>query len=480
MANATANGVEQFREWIHATFGIQHDDSKLDIIRDVLQERKLATEAVSDAEYLAILELSHEEQEAVARRITISETYFFRVPEQFEALMRTALPERNHSLDRRQVRVLCCGCSSGEEPYTIAMLVADRRQSLAGLEIEITAVDLNPAVLELAKRGTYSQWSLRATNDYFRRKYFERRGSLYELKDEIRKSVTFRQHNLVRSALQGEFDVIFFRNVLIYFSPETARRAIENMEKMTAEGGYLFLGPAETLRGLSTAFEIVHTEGAFYYRHCSGARKRRPEIPLPAEIFASTAMGQEPPTEVDSGWFESIHRSATRIQELAQNPANIQQRTTALPGTARTPLESAEAADGEELTLAVVTQLNRGNASAAEKACERLIESSNMDAGAHYLMALCREHRGDIRGAIEHDEIASYLDPTFSMPQLHKGMLACRLGDPDAGRRSLEKSLELLRTEDSTRILLLGGGFHRQSLIQLCKRELEKCGGQCA
>jgi chemotaxis protein methyltransferase CheR len=154
MPNASANGVDQFREFIQATFGIQHDDSKLDILRDVLQERKIATQVPSDAGYLALLERSQAEQEAVARRITISETYFFRVPEQFEALMRTALPERIRSLDRRPIRILCCGCSSGEEPYTIAMLVADRKPSLAGAEIEITALDLNPAALELARGGT--------------------------------------------------------------------------------------------------------------------------------------------------------------------------------------------------------------------------------------------------------------------------------------------------------------------------------------
>jgi chemotaxis protein methyltransferase CheR len=191
-------------------------------------------------------------------------------------------------------------------------------------------------------------------------------------------------------------------------------------------------------------------------------------------------MFEESAPEPNLAWFDDIHRSANRIQELAQRPTSFKEATKTLPPLAPARLELGGEADAEELTLAVVTQLNRGDTSGAQKACERLIESSNMDAGAHYLMALCREHRGDIGGAIEHDEIASYLDPTFSMPQLHKGMLACRQGDREMGRRSLEKSLELLRTEDSARILLLGGGFHRQSLIQLCRRELERCGGKCA
>jgi chemotaxis protein methyltransferase CheR len=360
------------------------------------------------------------------------------------------------------------------------MLVADRRMNFAGANVEITGIDLNPAALEAAQRGVYTPWSLRSTNDYFRREYFERRGNSFQLHDKIRGAVTFREHNLFQAPLQGEFDIIFFRNVLIYFSPATAARAIGHIEQMIAKGGYLFLGPAETLRGLSTAFEIAHTDGAFYYRHCGGEpRPPQAETFGPAGIFASVAEGDEPFFESEPQWFHNIHRSASRIQELAQRPTPISAPATGVPLRGAMPQANGEA-DPEELTLAVVAQLNGGDARAAERSCEQLLEYSNMDAGAHYLMALCREQRGDIDGAIEHDEIAAYLDPTFSMPQLHKGMLACRNGDFDGGRRSLEKSLELLRTEDSARILMLGGGFRRQSLLQLCARELEKCGGNRA
>lgn len=459
---------------IHGVFGIQHDDSKMDILCDVMQERQRSTGIASDSAYIEFLRRSPGEQEAVARRITISETYFFRIPEQFDALMRTVLPERMRSLDRRSIRILSCGCSSGEEAYTIAMLIADRRAQFPAVEFEITGVDLNPNVVEIARAGVYSPWSLRATTEYFRHKYFDKRGNSYALKEGIRNAVSFREHNLFQAPLAESFDVIFFRNVLIYFSPETAHRAIDNIEAMIAADGYLFLGPAETLRGLSNRYEIIHTEGAFYYQHCGEApppqpRVLSPPIPMPSWEAPTAAPSEE--------WFDNIQRSATRIQGLLQqSPAkspSITMRSAAQQAEER---EVQPTADPEELTLLAVAQLNEGNARAAEKSCAAVLEISNMDAGAHYLMALCREQRGDISGAIQHDEIASYLDPTFSMPPLHKGMLACRSGDLEDGRRSLKKSLELLPTEDSARILLLGGGFHRQSLIQLCKRELAKCG----
>jgi chemotaxis protein methyltransferase CheR len=100
-----------------------------------------------------------------------------------------------------------------------------------------------------------------------------------------------------------------------------------------------------------------------------------------------------------------------------------------------------------------------------------------MSAGAHYLLALCREKAGDGRSAADHDQAAAYLDPGFAMPHLHLGLLARRAGQPDAARRELSEALSLLEREDSSRLLMFGGGFGRDSLISICRAELLACGG---
>jgi chemotaxis protein methyltransferase CheR len=468
--------VERFRAFVQNTFGIEHDESKLDILWEVLRERQRITGIASDPEYLEYLRHSSTEQEAVVRRITISETYFFRIPEQFAALENMVLPEIMKSPLKRTIRILSCGCASGEEPYTIAMLVADRENVFAGWSIEITGIDLNSAVLETARSGRYSQWSLRATPERSREKFFEQEGRHFRLNREIRQMVAFRQHNLYQAPLPAEFDVIFFRNVLIYLSPDAARRAIKHITTMIAPRGYLFLGSAETLRGISDSFEILHTNGAFYYQHSDrseGALSHRAQysaVPASRDVVIDA--------DLNSSWFDDIHHSANRIRELLQQ----KHETAHLPNQpvpARAPAENSTREShnqaGEELTLSVVLHLNQGDVNSAEQECQLLLEHGGMDASAHYLMALCREQRGDIDGAIQQDEIAAYLDPTFAMPQLHMGILACRHGNRATGRRSLEKCLELLRTEDVSRILLLGGGFYRQSLLTMCERELERC-----
>jgi chemotaxis protein methyltransferase CheR len=127
------------------------------------------------------------------------------------------------------------------------------------------------------------------------------------------------------------------------------------------------------------------------------------------------------------------------------------------------------------LNAALLT--HRGQLAEAEHACRRLLEVDELSAGAHYLLALCREGAHDRSGATYHDQVAAYLDPVFAMPHLHLGLLARRGGDRPGAQRALEEALPLLQREDTSRLLLFGGGFSREALIALCRTELAGCGG---
>jgi chemotaxis protein methyltransferase CheR len=134
------------------------------------------------------------------------------------------------------------------------------------------------------------------------------------------------------------------------------------------------------------------------------------------------------------------------------------------------------ARDPEVLLLTAVLHTHGGNLVSAERVCAELLERDELNAGAHYLMALCRESAGDDPGAVDHDRIATYLDPGFAMPRLHLGLLARRAGDREAARRDLRQALLLLQREDSAHLLLFGGGFSRNALMTLCRAELVSCG----
>jgi chemotaxis protein methyltransferase CheR len=132
--------------------------------------------------------------------------------------------------------------------------------------------------------------------------------------------------------------------------------------------------------------------------------------------------------------------------------------------------------DPDTLLLEAALLAQSGQFAAAEIACQRLVVIDELNAGAHYLLALSREHAGDRDGAGEHDRIATYLDPAFAMPRLHLGLLARRAGDLETARRELSQALILLKREDAGRLLLFGGGFNREALSALCETALKECG----
>jgi chemotaxis protein methyltransferase CheR len=134
--------------------------------------------------------------------------------------------------------------------------------------------------------------------------------------------------------------------------------------------------------------------------------------------------------------------------------------------------------DPDVLLLRALLLAHAGRLTAAEQVCEELLAVDELNAGAHYVLALCREGVGDRRGAADHDQVAVYLDPLFAMPRLHLGLLARRAGDREAAQRELTQALLLFQREDASRVLFFGGGFNRDTLVTLCRAELEACGGR--
>jgi chemotaxis protein methyltransferase CheR len=141
-------------------------------------------------------------------------------------------------------------------------------------------------------------------------------------------------------------------------------------------------------------------------------------------------------------------------------------------------LPAGSQTDTDAQLLRAVLLTNGGKLTDAEIVCQQILSKDELHAGAHYLVALCREHAGDRRAAGEHDQVATYLDAGFAMPHLHLGLLARRSGHPEQARTELSRALTLLAREDASRILLYGGGFSREALVELCRAELRMCGGE--
>lgn len=508
MSSVQSVDIDRFRAAIALRMGLSFDDGKLEFLGEVLA-RRLHAQAELASRYLARLERHpdvHQELREIAQELTVGETYFFRHRDQFRAFSEIALPARLEARAvSRQLRLLSAGCSSGEEAYTLSMLTRERLMDAQTLfEVTIRGVDINPRVIERARAASYSSWALRETPEAIQKQHFTVSGRDFILSKAIRESVAFEEHNLVASdSWEPEsYDVIFCRNVLMYFTPENAQRVVNRFARALAPGGYLFLGHAENLRGLSVDFELRHTHSTFYYQRKStfGVRSEAPsmfELPsLPAtEPRAALAL------DWASTWVDTVQRSSDRIRALTVKPSEAIEPSGLLPSTPaasprlelRRALEllsqerfaealqllpqSNSSKDAEAALLRAALLTHCGQLEEAELACVELLASDGLNAGAHYLRALCRERSGDTRAAIEYSQIAAYLEPSFAMPHLHWGLIARRTGDRGTAQRELTQAALLLQREDASRLLLFGGGFSREGLIGLCQSELSRLGG---
>ncbi|HZZ85476.1 MAG TPA: CheR family methyltransferase [Anaeromyxobacteraceae bacterium] len=501
--------LERLRRAVARRLGLQLDDGKLDELARVAT-RRLSTLGSPPADrWLEQVEAGHgPELDALAERLTVGETYFFRNWNDLRAFLGAVIPERVRARGaERRLRILSAGCASGEEPYTLAMLVRQVPE-LERWDLAIRGVDLNPAALARAVSGRYSRWSLRQTPPELQRRFFQQDRHEFRLVDEVRAMVRFEQANLVegdpRIFAPASWDVIFCRNVTMYFGREVARRVVDRLASSLAPGGFLFLGHAETLRGLSTRFHLRQSHDTFYYQVRGEDEAERPPPP-PAPMVAPDAPEAPPeraPAEAQApevAWLQAIHDASQRIAALSVSaaPSPAPPPPPAAPGhsvaralelfgrerfgDALSALGSPaleEERDPDVLLLRAVLLSAGGDHAGAERVCGRILELDELSAEAHYLLALCREQAGDLPAAADQDRYAAYLDPTFSMPCLHLGLMAKRRGDAAAARRELSRAAVLLPAEEASRILLLGGGFSRDALAELCRAELRASGGE--
>ncbi len=203
----------------------------------------------------------------VTEAMTTNESSFFRDVKPFELFRKTVLPALVEvRKDRQSLRIWCAACSTGQEPYSLAMCIREEVNLLAGWRIEIVATDLSKEVLKKAEAGLYSQFEVqRGLPIQMLLKYFDQVGELWQLKDQMRAMVKYREFNLLDDLSPlGAFDLIYCRNVLIYFDPETKAQVLDRIGRLLPMDGYLVLGGAETVLGVTGKFEPVSGQRGVY------------------------------------------------------------------------------------------------------------------------------------------------------------------------------------------------------------------------
>lgn len=377
---------------------------------------------------------------AVANHLTISETYFFRQRETFNALEKEILPARLAERRRqmRPLRLWSAGCASGEEPYSIAILLRQKFPELRPDSVVINATDLNSHVLARAARGVYSEWSFRDVPDWLKSSYFTRRpNGRYEIAPEIRHLVRFSQLNFAAPFYpaefgeRGDFDVILCRNVLMYFSADWQEKIIRRFTQALAPGGWLIVGPCDITAAQSAELHL-ELSGPGVYRKTDASSARRAAIPEILEIPAppATPLWPVPPAVFPA----AAALAPTPLPPLAEPT----------PRPAPEPSLTAAATESEVASAVAHSHANRGELEQALAACEEAIALDKMNPHFHYLRACILQEQGRLAEAVETFRRVLFLNPQAVMAEFALGCIADREDRRDQARHHFNVVLRML------------------------------------
>ncbi|MFP4489915.1 MAG: CheR family methyltransferase [Spirochaetaceae bacterium] len=258
---------KQFRDIIYNESGIHFSESNRTILESRLKERLRKTKLESAKEYYSLILKDKEELKTLLDTVTTNLTRFFRNTLHFETLENFVIPDLikyKKAKGQSSIRVWSAGCSTGEEPYSIAMVLKDKVPP--GITPEVVASDLSLKSLMTAKEGFYAENKVNGVPEKYLKRFFEVKNNGYQVKDEIKKMVKFDYHNLKFDSGQRNLDVIFCRNVIIYFDEAAQKSVIGNFYNALNNHSYLFIGHSESLFGMNTKFEFYKTDWAVVYR----------------------------------------------------------------------------------------------------------------------------------------------------------------------------------------------------------------------
>ncbi len=275
--NLSQHDLSEVRNVIERRSGMLFDDSRERFFSLRIQEYMGRKNLGRGADLLRLISSSNSEYDAFLERLLTQETSFFRYPAAYEVLEKRVLPELRTKKfwdNPRTLRIWSAGCSTGEEPYSIAMALAETLEFTEAWDIKLLATDISRQALEHAERGLYGRRSFEVGLDRLE-KYFTRVNDHYLIKPRIRNLVSFLPLNLAQPVYLGRFDLIFCMNVMIYFTEERRAALIQRFHECLEPGGYLFLGHAEFVGKLPVKFDtIVHHDSVVYLKPAEGSTLR--------------------------------------------------------------------------------------------------------------------------------------------------------------------------------------------------------------
>lgn len=492
----TPDEFELFRDWIHKHSGIFLEENKVDSLRISLVTRATRFGFNDYRDYFRLLSGDEDEFKELMNLVTINETSFFRFPAQFTAFRDKVIPEildgRTKDAAKR-FRVWSAGCSTGEEPYTIAITLLESALPGLGHMMEVVGTDVSTQALERARKAVYPARALGNLQQQVVQHWFEPVKEGHRPVKRVRDLTTFHYHNLIKEpyplAFLSNWDVIFCRNVTIYFRLESTKRVVDRYFEALNPGGYLFIGHSETLTSVSERFEPVEIDGVFLYR--KPQQKRFFSFDDIVERRAQRKSGQPLRGEV-----AARARQTLRSLDKAKAPEPVvevddEARVQGLLADARKALDEAGAAEALVLAhealkldsgcvdahlLAAFAFADLGKVEEAKAQANEVLTTYPLTAAARYILGVIYQQQGDTAGALAEYKKTLYIDRDFVLAHFAVANILRQQGQVQEACREYENTLKALYAKPEGSWTAFLGGFRPDLLARTCERSLIECG----
>ncbi|MDY6844589.1 MAG: CheR family methyltransferase [Thermodesulfobacteriota bacterium] len=498
-------------------------------------------DAVSCIHSLLAAPLTKKQLDILAKHLTVGETYFFRDKALLQILKDRILSGwvRTRPEDRKSINFWSAGCCSGEEPYSIAILIDQMMSSFVDWKISILATDINPYFLQKARSGIYTQWSFRETPDMIMRRYFTKIGNnQFEISSHIKNMVHFTQLNLVETDYSSllhniqSVDVIFCRNVIMYFAPELRTQVIQRFADSLLEGGWLIVSPSETAFIQETSLVPVRFPGGLFFRkgvpRKEDLEKDEQKTEKKVSFFYGDFGGQLlniPTTSRSLPQFSVPHSEIVRTEkeeiDTQQEKKSAEGDTTHVPSRRKTDgicgrgdkeafhesmyevyqealslyeggqyensaekllelithtqgNDEAFLLNGESMALLAKAYANQGKLTEAKRWCEQAIDAEKLHPSYYYLLGTIYQEQGILEEAMKLFKQALYLDQKFIVVHFSLGNLTQKKGKLEESRKHLKNALSLLLSMDSEDIVPHSEGTTVGTMLKMVQSMIEK------
>ena len=456
-------GFSALKDYVIRSTGLAYYEDKGAVLAGKISQRMQTSGRSDCGAYLALLRKDEAELDALVAELTIGETYFFRIEEQFEALKRSILPERiAANADIKRLRIWSAGCATGAEVYSLSILLErEFGADLAGWDVSIIGTDINKAFLARAGRARFGEWAMRGIDDATRRECFDPEQGEWLVRKRYRRGVTFQFHNLVRhpfpSLVQNltGFDVVLCRNTMIYFSGEVVKACLARFREALVEGGWLIVGHAEGSPDLFHDYlSVPLPEAVAYRRWTQKGEMFSPQAPRARKLpvrFSESAWSPPKLPDVPASFVPVLaQEESAQRREKEEDPSALWSRVSALANEARW--------------------------QDAEIVCRRMIEDDHLASSPHLFRGLVLDQMGRYDEAEASLDRAIYLDRACVLAHYHKGLLRQRNGDGPGAGRAFRNAIQVLENLDQEKTYPEADGISSRDLADLARMQLEVMG----